>query len=182
MNDLVLAPTTLPEAAPLDYVAAAAAAGYRHVGLRLNPSPGFPFHPVVGNAPLIREMKQVLAGAGLVVFDIYSFYLQPDTDVAAFQSAIELGAEFGAKYIVTMGADPDWSRQRDNFARICEIAARHGLVCIVEPAVIRPLASFAQAQRLLREAGCANVAICVDPLNFARAGDRAEQLRAADPK
>src|SRR5262249_20323250 len=127
------------------------------------------------------QMKARLADAGLAVFDIYSFYLEPGTDVAAFIPAIELGAELGAKYLVTMGADPDWSRQRENFARICEIAARSDLVCIVEPAVIRPLASFAQAQRLLREAGRANVAICVDPLNFARAGDRAAQLRAAEP-
>jgi sugar phosphate isomerase/epimerase len=182
MNDLVLAPTTIPEAGPLDYIAAAAAAGYRHVGLRLNPSPGLPFHPVVGNAALIKETKARLAGEGLRVLDVYSFYLQPDTDVAAFKGAIELAAEFGAKYLVTMGADSDWSRQRDNFIRICEIAARCGLTCIVEPAVIRPLANVAQTQRLIREAGCANVAICIDPLNFSRAGDRAADLTRIDPK
>jgi sugar phosphate isomerase/epimerase len=181
LNDLVLAPTTIPDAAPLAYVESAAAAGYRHVGLRLNPSPGFPFHPVVGNAPLIKEMKAALSGAGVAVLDIYSFYLQPDTDVAAFRPAIELGAEFGAKYLVTMGADTDWSRMRDNFVRICEIAAGCGLVCIVEPAVIRPLANLAQTERLVRESGCSNVAICVDPLNFSRAGDRASDLRRVDP-
>src|SRR5262245_15167636 len=120
MNDLVLAPTTLPDSAPLDYVKAAAIAGYSLIGLRLNPSPGFPFHPVVGDASLIRSMKQALGG--LTVFDIYSFYLRPDTEVAAFRSAIELGAEFGAKYLVTMGADTDWSRLRDNFAQICAMA------------------------------------------------------------
>jgi sugar phosphate isomerase/epimerase len=180
MNDLILAPTTIPEAAPLDYVEAAAAAGYRHVGLRLNRSPGLPFRPVVGNAQLIKEMKAALASEGLAVFDIYSFYLQPDTDVAAFRPTIELGAEFGAKYLVTMGADSEWSRQRDNFVRICEIAASHDLVCILEPAVIRPLASLAQAERLIAESGCANTAICVDPLNFARAGDRAADLRCVD--
>src|SRR5262252_5270684 len=182
MNDLVLAPTTIPAAGPLDYISAAAAAGYRHVGLRLNPSPGFSFHPVVGNATLIAEMKSVLAAAGLRVLDVYSFYLQPETDVVAFKPAIELAAEFGARYLVTMGADADWSRQRENFVRICEIAAGCGLTCIVEPAVIRPLANVAQTQRLIREAGCANVAICVDPLNFSRAGDQASDLRRIDPK
>jgi sugar phosphate isomerase/epimerase len=182
VNDLVLAPTTLPDASPLDYVAAAAAAGYRHVGLRLNPSPGFPFHPVVGDAPLIRAMKAALSAAGLTVLDVYSFYLQPGTDVAAFERGIALGAEFGAKYLVTMGADTDWSRQRDNFARICTIAAGYGLVCTVEPAVIRPLATLAQAQRLIAESGCRNAAICVDPLNFSRAGDHAADLARLDPR
>ncbi len=180
MNELVLAPTTLPDASPLDYIAAAAAAGYRLVGLRLNPSPGFPFHAVVGDASLIRTMKDTLSAASLGVLDIYSFYLQPGTDVPAFEPAIALGAELGAKYLVTMGADTDWSRQRDNFVRICAIAADYGLVCTVEPAVIRPLASLAQAQQMIAELGCRNAAICVDPLNFARAGDRAADLARVD--
>ena len=182
LNDLVLAPTTIPDAAPLAYVEAAAEAGYRHVGLRFNRSPGLPFQPVVGNAALAKAMKSTLSSAGLSVLDIYSFYLEPDTDVDAFKPAIELGAEFGAQYLVTMGADTEWSRQRDNFVRICEIAAGHGLVCILEPAVIRPLASLAQAQRLVGEAGCSNAAICVDPLNFSRAGDRAADLRGIDAR
>jgi sugar phosphate isomerase/epimerase len=182
MNDLVLAPTTIPDASPLEYVEAAAAAGYRHVGLRLNRSPGLPFQPVVGDAALIKAMKATLAAGGLQVFDIYSFYLVPDVDVTAFEPAIALGAEFGAKFLVTMGADTDWMRQRENFVRICSIAARYGLICIVEPAVIRPLASLSQTERLLNEAGCPNVAICVDPLNFSRAGDVAADLARVDPK
>jgi sugar phosphate isomerase/epimerase len=44
------------------------------------------------------------------------------------------------------------------------------------------LASLAQTERLLREAGCANVAICVDPLNFARAGDHAPDLKRVDAR
>jgi len=52
---------------------AAAAAGYDGVGLRLARSPLFPFHPVVGNAVLIREMKRALASSGLAVLDILSF-------------------------------------------------------------------------------------------------------------
>jgi sugar phosphate isomerase/epimerase len=180
VNDLILAPSTLPDAAPLDYIAAAAAGGYCQIGLRLNCSPGLPFWPVVGNGRLIREMRDALSAADLTVFDIYSFYLRPDTDVAAFKPAIELGAGLGAKYLVTMGADPEWSRQRDNFVRICELAAPFGLVCTVEPAVIRPLASLSQAELLMRESGCANAAICVDPLNFSRAGDSAADLRRVD--
>ena len=106
----------------------------------------------------------------------------PDVDVSAFEGAIALGADFGAKYLVTMGADTDWSRQRDNFVRICEIADRYGLICAVEPAVIRPLANLPQTERLIAEAGCANVAICVDPLNFIRAGDHPADLKRVDPK
>jgi sugar phosphate isomerase/epimerase len=116
------------------------------------------------------------------VFDIYSFYLEPRTDVESFKPALELAAEFEAKFAVTMGADPDWSRMRANFARICDLAADCDLVCTLEPAVIRPLASLPQALKLIAEAARPNVAICVDPLNFVRAGDAAADLKPVDPK
>ena len=104
------------------------------------------------------------------------------TDVECFKPALDLAAEFGAKFAVTMGADPDWSRTRANFARICDLAAARDLVCALEPAVIRPLASLPQALKLIAEADRPNVAICVDPLNFVRAGDTAADLGRVDPK
>ena len=84
MNKLILAPTTLPETPPFEYIEAEGAAGYDGVGLRLHRSPGLPFHPVAGNAPLIRDIKRVLAGTGLPVFDIFSSYLEPDTRLDDF--------------------------------------------------------------------------------------------------
>ena len=103
LRKIIIAPTTLQDTAPLDYIEATIAAGYDGIGLRVHRSPGLPFHPVVGDAALIREMRARLAG--LPVFDLYSFYLQPDTDVASFAPAMELGASFGAKYATVMGAD-----------------------------------------------------------------------------
>lgn len=182
MNELVLAPTSIPDAAPLEYVEAAAAAGYSTLGMRLNRSPGLPFQPVLGDRALIATIKSALKDSGLSVLDIYSFYLEPATDVATFKPALELGAEFGARFAVVMGADPEWSRLRDNFASACRLAGGFGLTCTVEAAVIRPLANLAQTRQLLAESGCDNVAICIDPLNFARAGDTVAALRAVDPK
>jgi len=60
-------------------------------------------------------MKSRIADAGLEVFDLYSFYIRPETDIAEFAPSMELGAEFGAGYATVMGDDPDWSRQRDKF-------------------------------------------------------------------
>src|ERR1700760_3496854 len=98
INPLVLAPSTIPNSAPLAYIEAAARAGYQWIGLRLNASPGLPYHPVVGGPPLIRAMKQAIAAAGLTVLDIYSFYLVPDVKVEGFVPAFDLAAELGAKY------------------------------------------------------------------------------------
>jgi sugar phosphate isomerase/epimerase len=182
MNKLILAPTTLPDAAPLDYIQAAAAAKFDGVGLRLNQSPGLPFHPVVGDAPLIRAMRQALDDTGLEVLDILSFYIQPDMDLEEYSAALELGASLGARYAVTIGDDSDWNRMRDNFGHFCNEAARFGLTAAIECAVMRPLHSLKLATRMIAECGHANAVICLDPLNHVRAGGTAADLKALDPK
>jgi sugar phosphate isomerase/epimerase len=182
LNPLYFAPTSLADSPPLEFVRAAAAAGYDGVGLRLNASPGLPFHPVLGNAPLVRELGAALRDSGLAVLDVYSFYLQPATDVRAFAPALELGALLGAKYALTMGDDPEWNRVVDNFGRFCDLAAGHGLACALEFAVMRPLASLAQSVRLAEESGRANAVVCLDPLNFVRGGGTPAEVKAVDPR
>ena len=179
MNTIIIAPTTLQDTAQLEYIDATIAAGYDGIGLRVHRSPGLPFHPVVGDAALIREMRQRLDG--FAVFDLYSFYLQPDTDVASFAPAMELGASFGAKYATVMGADEDWSRQRDNFVKTCDLAQQFGLTCSLEFAVIRPLATLPQTVRLIEEAR-RHAVICIDPLHLARSGGSPADVKALDTK
>jgi sugar phosphate isomerase/epimerase len=182
MSRLFLAPTTLPAAAPVAFIEAAAAAGFDGIGLRLNASPGLPFHPVVGNTPLIREIKRRIADLGQPVHDILSFYLQPDTDVAHFAAPLELGAELGAKYALTIGDDPDWARMRDNFGRMCDAAAPLGIGASIEFVPRRRLANLAQTLRLLREATRPNVSLCIDPLHVTRSGATADDLRKLDSR
>jgi sugar phosphate isomerase/epimerase len=181
LNEIIIAPTTLQNTAPLEYIEATIHAGYDGIGLRVHRSPGLPFFPVVGDAALIREMRSRLADADLDVVDLYSFYLQPDTDVASFAPAMELGAALGAKYVTVMGADEDWSRQRDNFVRACDLAAQFGLTCSLEFAVIRPLATLPQTVRLITESQ-RDAVICIDPLHLARSGGSPDDVAALDAK
>ena len=181
-NLVALSPPTLADTPPIEYVEAAAAAGYDAVGLRLARSPLFPFYPVVGNAPLIRELKLILASSGLSVLDILSFYLQPETDLDSFAPALELGAELGARYALVAGDDPNWARLRDKTSRFCDMAAQFGISAALEFAVIRPLATLSQALRLLSEIGRKNGVICLDPLNFVRGGGSAAFLRGLEPR
>jgi sugar phosphate isomerase/epimerase len=179
LHKLFIAPTSLQDATQLDYIDATIAAGYDGIGLRVHRSPGLPFHPVLGDAALIREMKARLDG--FPVFDLYSFYLEPATDVSAFAPAMELGASFGAKYATVMGADRDWSRQRDNFIRTCDLAKQFNLICSLEFAVIRPLATLPQTVRLIDESKREAV-ICIDPLHLARSGGTPADVQALPAK
>jgi sugar phosphate isomerase/epimerase len=182
MQKLFLAPTTLPEAAPLDFIDWAGVAGFDGVGLRLNASPGLPFHPVADDAVLVRAVKKRLADRGWRIHDILSFYLEPATDVARFAPALELGAELGARYALTIGDDPDWARLRENFARLCDLAAPLGISPSVEFVPRRQLRNLAQTLRLFAEAGRRNAALCVDPLHVIRSGATPEDLRRVDPR
>src|SRR5215510_4000810 len=167
---IALSPPTLPDTPPIEYVEAAATAGYDAVGLRLAPSPLFPY------------LKLILASSGLNVLDILTFYLQPETDVDAFAPALELGAELGARYALVAGDDAEWARLRDRTARFCDLAAQFGTSAALEFAVIRPLATLSQTLRLLSEIGRKNGVICVDPVNFVRGGGSAAFLRGLEPR
>jgi len=101
--------------------------------------------------------------------------------VARFAPALELGAAFGAKYATVMGDDADWSRQRDNFVKTCDLAAQFGLTCSLEFAVIRPLATLPETVRLISEAK-RDAVICLDPLHLARSGGSPADVKALDPK
>jgi sugar phosphate isomerase/epimerase len=182
VNRLFLAPTTLLHAAPLEFLAAAAEAGYDGVGLRLYRSPNLPFHPVVGNAALVRDIRRALTDAGLAVLDVFTFYLQPTTVVADCAAALELGATLGAQYAVVQGDDPEWSRLADNFAAFSDVAARVGLGVAVEFMPARPLATLDLALALKRETARPNVAILVDPLHLARSGGAPSDLAGLDPE
>jgi sugar phosphate isomerase/epimerase len=181
MNKIILAPTTLPDAPPLEFIEAGAQAGYDAVALRLHPSPGFPFHPVLGNHVLIRDIKRALASAPPVQ-EIGSFYLDPDVDVVRFRGALALGAEFGAKFAFVIGNDPEWSRLVGSFGRFCDEAAKHGLSAFVEFVPMRPLGTLGRTLQLFREARRDNVAVCIDPLNFTRSGGKPSDIKSIDPK
>jgi sugar phosphate isomerase/epimerase len=180
LNQLVLAPTTVPNAAPLDYLDAAIAAGWDAVGLRLHRSPNLPYHPVLGDAQLIREMQSRLADARMPVHDIFTFYLQAANDFEAFARSLELGAAFGARYALVQGDDPDWTRLADTYARFCDLAASFGITVVIEFNPARPLATLQQASRTIAAAGRTNAAICVDPLHLARSGSVPSDLHGID--
>ena len=179
---LAIAPTTVPDALPLDYLDAAIGSGCEALGLRLHRSPNLPYYPVGGDAPLIREMKSRLADARMPVLDIFTFYLEAACDFEQFTRSLALGAEFGARFALVQGDDPDPVRLVHTFARFCDVAATYGISAVIEFNPARQLATCKQALQLIERAGKSNAAICVDPLHLARSGGVPSDLRSIDPR
>jgi sugar phosphate isomerase/epimerase len=167
---------------PLEYIAAAAKAGFDGVGIRMFENPYRKYEAPTGNAPLLRDMKRALADTGVEFLDALSFYLQPDVDMNRFPAAFEASAELGAKYVLVIGDDRDWNRMRDNFGTVCGWAAKLGLKVSVEMVCMRQLHSLHLGLRIIRETGAQNATIVIDPVSFGRVGGNPADLKATDPK
>lgn len=177
-----MAPGMLQDVPPLSFLEAARDAGYHGVGLRLQKSPQLPIFPVVGNAPLIREIRSSLTDSGLELLDILAFYLLPETNVHEYEAALSLGADLGASYALTQCNDPDWTRVCDTFGKFCDVAKQCGITPIIEFCPNRTLATLAQTLELLQCTGRAEIPILVDPLHLVRSEGKGADLRGVDPK
>lgn len=181
MNRITLAPTTLPDTPPLEYIQAAVGAGFEGLGFRLHKSPAYPnWHDWLGDAALKREVKSALQAAGQEMVESLSYYLLPDLDLDEMKPSLEYAADLGATYALVIGRDPEWSRQRDNFGRFCDVAAGYGLTAAIE-APVGTLSPISAAFRVIDESGRKNAVVCIDPTAFLRAGDTPASLDGSNP-
>jgi sugar phosphate isomerase/epimerase len=174
---LSLAHLTVIDADPLVLIDTAAAGRFDAIGLRIvPPMPTDPIVPVIGNERLIREIEGRLASTGIRVLDIEAVWLMPHTDILALKPALELGARLGAKHLLVVGNDPDWARQRDHFASLCDLALQVGLGIALELMSYVELKTLSEARQLLDEVRRPNAGLLIDALHFYRSGAHPRDL------
>ncbi|MBV8083458.1 MAG: hypothetical protein JO247_01450 [Chloroflexi bacterium] len=161
MYKLTIMAASLPSTPPLEYVEAAAAAGYDGVGLRLHKSPSFPnWHDWLDDEPLKREVRRAIGGSGQEMNEILSYYITPEVDVASMAPSLEYGATLGASYAWVAGRDEDFNRQADSVGRFCDAAAQFGITALLGG----PIGTFdpiSNAFKTAEACGRPNVAVCV---------------------
>jgi len=167
-----LAALTVPELPPHEQVSVAAQAGYSHVGLRLIPVAGQPFHHVLD----VDKVEKRLADTGVRVLDVEVFRLAPETRIDEFESTMAAAARFRATELLVHGADPHEARLTDTFGRLGDLAALYGLSANLEPMPWVDVSSLAKAQRVLDAAGRKNSGLLVDAIHFFRAADSLQAL------
>jgi sugar phosphate isomerase/epimerase len=187
VNKIALSPNSLVGVPALEYIDALVKAGYDGIGLRMYASPGVSYEsitqPVAGNASLMRDITSALASSGLILYDILSYYIQPGFDLERMLPSLEFGAELGFPYALAIANDPEWNRQSDNFAALCDAAAGLGMTIALEaPVVQNAVNTFPLALRLLAESARQNTVVCLDPFHFWRAGHDASLLAAENPR
>jgi len=178
---LSLAHLGMLDASPPLLIEAAHAAGFRGVGLRLNPArPGeSPFPMQVGGA-MLRETLARMRDLGVGVHDVEVIRITPGFDADSLEGVLASAQELGARLLMVNVDDVDLSRAAHHIARLAERAHAHGLALGLEFMVYTAARSLAVARELLDAAGSETVGILVDALHFFRAGCAPEDM--ADPR
>ncbi len=176
-----LAQLTVDPVATLPFVTAAAAAGFRSVGLRLAAAPG----PAVAHAPLTRRhviaLKRRLADTGVSVDLATGLWMLPDTQPAGFEAVLDLAADLGVECMLVVCNDQNRERARDRFSATCQLAAQRGLTIGLEFMAYTSLKSIAQAEAFLKVAKQPNAALIIDALHLARSGGTPVDVASIDP-
>lgn len=166
--------------APLDFVRAAAKAGFARVGFRLHPAfPGAPFYELPAGSMAARDVRSAMADHGVSLFDIEFVVLSADFRPETLTPMLEGAAALGAKRLSVCGDDPDEARLTDTFAGLCDLCAGYGMSVDLENMGWRSLASFEAALRVVEASGRANAGVLVDAIHLFRNGGRVDEVASA---
>jgi 4-hydroxyphenylpyruvate dioxygenase len=177
-HDYSLAHLTALSLSPPDLVDAAAAAGYRYVGIRMTKvTQEEPHYPLTYDPALMRATKTHLAATGIEVLDIELARITSGDNPRDYLRFLEAGAELGARHVITQLPDADISRKTARFAELCQLAQPFGLTLDLEFPSWTETPNLAEAARILRAADQPNAGMLIDLLHFARSDSDLEELR-----
>jgi sugar phosphate isomerase/epimerase len=178
-----LAHLTVLDTTPPELITAAAAAGFRSVGIRLTatPSVGVPPYDMLREGPLLRETLARMAGTGVAVLDTEFLRFEPGLPVGVPEGFLEISARLGAKGVLVMSAEPEESRTLERFAELCERAATYGLQVNLEFAIYTGVRTLAHAASVVAKSGQANASVLIDALHFSRSGGWPAHVAQVDP-
>jgi sugar phosphate isomerase/epimerase len=180
-RDISLAALTVLDLSPPEMVAVAARCGYSHVGLRPIAATATEVHfPILTNAPLRRETLAMMSVAGVGVLDIEILRLKPETVISSFEAVFAFGAQFGARFALVAGNDPDLARTADNFAALCELANRFGIRPHMEFMPWTDVPDIQTALQIVRETP--DGGLLVDAFHLNRSGGAVTEIPVDDAR
>ncbi len=163
-----LAHLTLLGCSVPELVFIAARTGYDAISPRLIPmgvKGEIPFLP--DDADMVLATRNALNVTGLEVHDIELASITDHCDVKSYESAIEIGAELGARRLIASA----WTSNRDDrnyvvdtYASLCDLAANYGLSVALEFPSFSRLRNLQEVADIVRSADRSNGGILVDTL------------------
>jgi sugar phosphate isomerase/epimerase len=157
---------------------AAARAGYDYASPRLiyMGLPGEPNYALAENPQMLRQTKAALAATGLKVHDIELARIKAGVEPRQYLPAIEIGAELGARAVLSSIWTSDRAFYFDKFAELCDLAKPFGMTVDLEYVPIASVTNLAQAVEVLQTIERDNAGLMVDMHHFHRARDNPADL------
>ncbi len=174
MRELALAAQTVLDAGPLGLVHAAMEAGFAFVGPRIQPV--LKSDPHVIGTNLEDELAAALNSTGVRVMESGVFPITAGMDWSALARGVSASARIGARFLGCPCDDPDTTRAAESLSRLCEMAAPHGIVVLVEFSPRRACSNLIQANAIVTAARMVNAGILVDALHLSRSGGHPRDL------
>ncbi|MCC5871665.1 MAG: sugar phosphate isomerase/epimerase [Gammaproteobacteria bacterium] len=172
---LSLAAGSLPEAEPLTMVEAAAAGGWRHTGLWIEPDKNW-------HADTAGKIRNALEHHGMTAVDVEVIWIHPGEHDPDHDRVIAWGAEVGARAALIVSSEPDPDQTRKRYERLCERADKEGIRAVLEFLPITEVKTLADARAIVETVGHPAGGLLIDPIHLARSGGTPADLAAVDPK
>lgn len=171
------------DAPPAETVTAAAAAGFKSVGIRIaGRRLSDPYTPVLGNPAAVREIKRRMDDTGIRMSNLSAYHIWPDVTLDHQKQVMEVAAELRPDIIVCNSYQPEESKFVDLLARTAEMAAPLNIKIAVEFMRYCSVPTLQDTVRVTRATGMPNVGVLLDPLHLDRSGGTPADIAAVDPK
>jgi len=173
-----LAHLTVLGCAPPEMIYIANMAGYDHVSIRPIHMglPGEPNYALAEKPEMLEQTKRAIAETGVTVHDIELARVHGDMNLADYEPAMAIGAELGAKHIISSVWTTDKDYYTEQFAKLCDLAAKYGLTVGLEFVPFAGLTNLAAAKELIKTVNRPNVTHMIDTLHFSRSRVGLEEL------
>ena len=156
----------------------AARAGYDFVSYRIIHMglPNEPNYTLADNPQMLRETKAALASTGLKLHDIELARIIDGVDVASYLPALEVGAELGARRVISSVWTSDRSYAIESLGRLCDLAGKVGLSISLEFVTWSNAPALRDVLALLHAVQRPNLGLLIDTLHFHRSRVRLDEL------
>ena len=127
---------------------------------------------------LLRSTVRALAETGLPVHDIELARIADGLDPATYESDLAIGAELGARHLISSVWTHDHSYAVDAFGRLCRLAAQYDLTVNLEWVPIAAVSTMSAALEVIAAVNEPNARLMVDLHHFHRSRERLADLDA----
>jgi sugar phosphate isomerase/epimerase len=146
----------------------------------VNPESAGP--PFVEDPILVQECRARSAATGVRVHSLECFAMTPQTKVASFARALEIGEQLGGAAATAIVFDPDRARATDNLARFAALAESYGLAVNLEFIALSAVRNLAEATEMVKAIGAPRLGLVIDALHWTRSGGTVAALAALDAR